>query len=152
MKSVWLTLLFASAASPGLAQTNVYSANIVGYVNLRFFPGHTLFGNPLDAPTNNLLSSVIPQAPLGTTVSLWNTPAHQFLTTSTFQTNGWSLDFSLPPGQGALLHTASPFTNTFVGSGLAPDGSPYNDLDPNPSPPPPPPAATPAWCWFDFTA
>ncbi len=136
IKPFLLSLLAGFASLQAPAQSNVTSINIVGYVNIPFRPGDNLFGNPLQGQTNNLLSSIIPTAPVGTTVSLWNSTAHQFTTTSTFQGGGWSLDFDLAPGQGALLHTGTLFTNTFLGTVLAPDGSIFTDSGPvNPPPP-----------------
>src|SRR4051812_25919258 len=85
LKALCLALLFATAALPAAAQSNVVTINIVGYVNIPFHPGDNLFGNPLQGNSNNLLSTIIPQAPLGATISLWNSATRQFSTTSTFQ-------------------------------------------------------------------
>ena len=65
-KNLVLTTVAALLLGYGNAQ-----ANIVGYVNTPFQPGANWFGNPL-LNTNNLLSTLIPSAPDGTTVSFWN--------------------------------------------------------------------------------
>ncbi len=98
-------------------------ANIVGYVNLTFQTGANWFANPLNAG-NDSLSSIMPTAPDGTTVSLWNTAANQFTTTSTFSGGAWSDNFVLDPGTGALLNAPSQFVSTFTGSVENFDGTP----------------------------
>jgi hypothetical protein len=118
-----LALLLSAAA-----QTNVYSGNVVGYANLPFQVGDNLFGNPLDyegsnSIPQNFLSLLIPTAPAGTTVSLWDSAANNYMPTATFNSGAWSTNLTLNPGTGALLHTPSAFTNTFVGTVLDFDGS-----------------------------
>lgn len=128
-----LAVLFCSTASL-FAQSNVFSFNIVGYVNTSFRIGDNLFGNPLQY-TNNALSYLIPTAPDGTTVSLWNSVGNTYSPVSTFTSGAWDIDFTLNPGTGAKLHTTSLFTNTFVGTVLAPNGSFYDGNAINPPPP-----------------
>ena len=134
LKAFCLALLLGRVAVMAAIPTNVFS-NIVGYVNRGFLPGDNLFGNPL-LSTNQFLSSIMPVAPAGTTISLWDSSARQFTLGSTYNAGGWSLDLSLLPGQGALLHTDMSFTNCFVGSPLAPDGSFWADDSPMDPPPP----------------
>ena len=99
----------------------------MGYVNETFQPGNNWFGNPLDNEANNLLSDIIPSAPLGTTVSLWNSVSDSFGPTATWNGTLWSAQLTLAPGTGALLDTPSPFTNAFVGEVLDLGGSVYTD-------------------------
>ncbi len=110
--------MLAAATAPA----QVYSSNVVGYVNTPFQPGYNWFGNPLDAPPN-MLSALIPTAPNGTTVSFWSSTLNLFTPTVTFTGGAWSSDLTLNPGTGAALHTPSLFTNTFVGTVLSFDGS-----------------------------
>jgi hypothetical protein len=117
-KNLLFTTFAAMILSSGVA------ANFVGYANLQFQPGDNWFGNPLGAGANSL-SSLITIAPAGTTVSLWNSAANQYLPTVTWNGSAWSADLTLNPGTGALLHTPSFFTNTFVGDVLNFDGSPF---------------------------
>jgi hypothetical protein len=93
-------------------------ANIVGYVNLTFQTGANWFANPLlnTAQGGDSLDTVIPTAPDGTTVSLWNPSANQFTITSTFDDGAWSDNLVLDPGTGALLNAPSQFINIFVGT------------------------------------
>src|SRR5689334_7318535 len=95
--------LWIGGAGPVLAQ--VYTINIVGYVNLPFVAGNNLIGNPLDQPDNSLnnifsLSTV----PDGSTLTKWDAQAHQFLPSSIFSGGSWSINYDLAPGEGALFH------------------------------------------------
>ena len=97
---------------------------IVGFVNEPFQVGPNFFDNPLLA-ANNTLTALIPSAPEGTTVSLWNGTA--YTPSATFSGGVWSGNFSILPGTGALLIAPGAFTNTFIGgvldaSGLSFDG------------------------------
>jgi hypothetical protein len=105
-----------------LTSLTSHGSNIVGYVNLTFQPGANWFANPLLADSDSL-SSLIPSAPDGTTVSLWDPSADQFNTTSTFADGAWSANLTLDPGTGALLNTSSSFNNYFVGTVENPDGT-----------------------------
>jgi len=108
----------AAGAITVMAQP-VYSLNVVGYVNYSFTKGnYTLVSNPLDAPTNDL-ASIIPSAPNGTSVQLWNVAsqdidpvAPQYFTS----TGKWSTNITIAPGQGFFVVAAKAFTNTFVGN------------------------------------
>jgi hypothetical protein len=122
LKHVLLPIASALTMAAATAAAQVYSTNTVGYVNTLFHPGYNWFGNPFDA-ANNSLSALIATAPEGTTVSLWNSTLNLYTPTAAFTGGGWSSDFALDPGTGALLDAPSPFTNTFVGTVLNFDGS-----------------------------
>src|SRR5690348_15250407 len=49
--------LLAAGVATSMAQSNVYSLNVVGYVNVRMNQGLTMIANPLDAG-NNTVSNV----------------------------------------------------------------------------------------------
>lgn len=138
---IFLGAWFVSAASAAFGQTNVYTNNIIGYVNYvfrsggSFQSGDTLFGNPLHT-VHDYLSEAIPRASDGTTVWLWNASTSNYTQSSIFSAGAWSVNLALPPGQGALLRTFVTFTNTFVGEVLSPDGSPLNPDVPIVPPPP----------------
>ena len=129
----------ALCAFTARAQSNVYSLNIVGYVNAIFQPGNNWFGNPLSnttaSGTDNTLSQLFPIAPDGTTVSLWNAMQNQYTPSATFSGGAWSGDLALEPGTGALLNTPSLFTNTFVGTVLDLNGSGWDGLSLHPPQP-----------------
>lgn len=110
--------LFASHQN-AVAQSNVYSVNIVGYVNEVFRPGENLFCNPLNAATNTLSGLFGPSTPNGTSVSLWDYLSGSYTQSATFNSGSWSVNLTLNPGTGALLTTGLQFTNTFVGNVLS---------------------------------
>jgi hypothetical protein len=123
-------------AGMALLPMKAFSANVVGYVNEQFGPGDTLFGNPLLNTFNDLNHLFDPTyVPQGTTISLWDATSHQWAQSSTFLDGTWSVDLELNPGTGALLHTSALFVNTFVGTVLNADGSPYDGNGITPPPP-----------------
>ncbi len=106
-----------------MAQSNVYSVNVVGYVN-RTVPGNAgfaLVSNPLDTG-NNVYSNLFGSLPSNTKVLKWNGAGFSTATKVAFG-NGWSpasnATTTLNPGEGAFIQSASGspgITNTFVGS------------------------------------
>ena len=114
-------------------------ADVVGYVNINFQPGYSLFCNPLwvhaRPDMSNPLSDVFPTAPDGTLVFPWNAATQMWEPGSEFDAafGGWSIDYDLSPGSGAMLYNqdVSSFTGTFVGEVSNPDGSrPFVDPPP----------------------
>lgn len=111
------TLLLAAAAlAAGVlasqAQSNVYSANIVGYVNVTNEVGaYAMLANPLDNGTNDLYS-LLPNQANGSSVSVF---IGGVLETSSKTKGTWSTDYIIPPGTGFFLKGNSSATNTFVG-------------------------------------
>lgn len=109
-------LLSASAA-------NVYSLNVVGYVNTVIKGGgaYTLMANPLNAPTNDMVHLLpLSTLPNKSQVLIWNgsgyTPASKIA-------GSWGANnFTLSPGTGFFVKNGvagSPdITNTFVGEVL----------------------------------
>ena len=98
-------LLSAAAIAAGVvssqAQSNVYSANIVGYVTTVFKGGgaYTLVANPLDTSSNTvigLLDSVLPNK---TQVLIWD-PVAQGYTTAQKTGGTWNQNLNLPVGAG----------------------------------------------------
>jgi hypothetical protein len=127
-KLIVLLAAFTLAAAPDPASA--------AFVNYNFQSGYSLFGNPLNAADNHV-SSILAAAPAGSTVSLWDTGLAQYTPTASFNGVTWSGDFVLAPGTGALLYSPSPFLNTYVGSVLDADGSPYDFLTVHLPPPAP---------------
>jgi len=117
-------LLSAVAVAAGLlssqAQSNVYSANIVGYVSVTNAAGQfALYANPLDSGTNTV-TSLFASAPNGTVVEVWNGAGFQ---SSTKGFGGvWTTNLTLSPGQGFFYKANTTATNTFVGSVVVPNG------------------------------
>jgi hypothetical protein len=111
--------VIAAGALTSMAQSNVYSLNVVGYVNITFPSFQTyLVANPLDN-TNNDLNTVLPGAPDSSTVQLWDVGAQDFITTSSYDAGSgkWIPNLTVNPGQGFFLTAgAANYTNTFVGN------------------------------------
>ena len=129
-------LLSAAAIAAGIissqAQSNVYSANIVGYVTTVFSPAgnYTLVANPLDSGSNNVVSMLDSVLPNKSQVLVWDTPSQGFIT-ATKIAGAWNTNVALPVGGGFFVKTpttqAAPITNTFVGNIIvSPNGGTNN--------------------------
>lgn len=103
----------AAGTVASMAQSNVYSLNIVGYVNVPLAAGFNLIANPLDNGTNTL-TSLFPNAGFGDTVYQF---ANGAFTSSTFF-GSWSPELTTVPGGGVFYQASAAFTNTFVGNVL----------------------------------
>jgi len=117
-------LLSAAAIVAGVlssqAQSNVYSANIVGYVSVTNTANlFVLLANPLDNGTNNL-TSLFPTAPNGSQIQVWN--GSGFVGATKQLTGNWSTNLVIPPGRGFFAKFPVSGTNTFVGSVAVPVG------------------------------
>lgn len=112
-------LRHATTVIVSLLATGQMATAVVGYVNLTATNGYTLAVNPLDTGSYNILN-VIPSAPDGTRVWLWNPTNQLFDPPSTFisANANWTLNLSLPPGRGFVVHSPSTFFITFVGEVL----------------------------------
>ncbi|HVU28480.1 MAG TPA: hypothetical protein VHG71_12185 [Verrucomicrobiae bacterium] len=121
-------LLTAVALAVGLASSeaqNVYSQNIVGYINYTsttVSPQFELISNPLDNGSNTV-SSLFKTPPGGTQLQLWQPSSGSFLTVSFtgghWKTNGVTVDNTLiiQPGTGFFISVGSGvYSNTFVGN------------------------------------
>jgi len=110
----------AAGVASSMAQSNVYSLNVVGYVN---YPLHDvgnfyLISNPLDNTTNDL-NTIVPAPPDGSTVQLWSTALQDLSpTTPTYVSSShtWVPDVAIATGQGFFVIPNASFTNTFVGT------------------------------------
>jgi len=116
-------LLTAAAMAAGLAtsiaQSNVYSANVVGYVNVTNGAAqYALLSLPLDTGSNNL-TGLFPSAPNGSQVLIWNGAGYQGAQKSF---GNWNTNFNLSPGQGFFIKFPASGTNTFAGSVAVPVG------------------------------
>src|SRR5262245_23243726 len=110
-KALLCAAVLAAGAVTSMAQSNVYSLNIVGYVNVPLGNGFTLVANPLDNGTNTL-SSLFPNAGFGDAVFQYNNGT---FTSSSFL-GSWNPDLTTKPGGGIFYQTTTPYTNTFVGN------------------------------------
>jgi hypothetical protein len=112
-KALLCAAAIAASAAASMAQ-NVYSLNIVGYVNVPINVGFNLIANPLDNGTNTL-STLFPNAAEGDNVYIFSGGA---FTSSGFSFGSWSPDAKLLPGVGIFYQTTVKGTNTFVGNVL----------------------------------
>jgi hypothetical protein len=110
------TLLIAAAALVAgviSSDAQVYSANIVGYVNA-VCPANqlVLLSNPLDNGTNTA-NDLLASLPNKSALETWNGSGFTVITkTST----GFAGNPALPVGTGFFVKSVSLFTNTFVGN------------------------------------
>jgi hypothetical protein len=111
-KTLLTVAAFAASALVASAQSNVYSVNIVGYVN-QVLPAGTqvAVANPLDNGTNDL-DSVFGALDKGSTANFWNGSGFTFA-----QKGGtvWSPNNSTPVGTGLFISSKNAITNTYVG-------------------------------------
>lgn len=128
-KSMKKTLLITAAALvAGVVSSNaqVYSANIVGYVNQPLTSGTlTLVCNPLDDGTNTA-NDVCASLPNKSTIQLWNGTGFTAYskTSSGFTLSGVQNNPALPVGLGFFVKSSGNFTNTYVGNVIpAPGGN-----------------------------
>ena len=108
-----LLLSLALAGFSGSAQ-----ANIVGFANVVVTNGYNFIANPFDAGPDNSLTNIIPIAPEGSEVFLWDTTNQVFTGPTDYSASnpGWSDNYLLPPGRGFVLWVGAKYTNTFVGN------------------------------------
>lgn len=99
------------------AHGQVYSSNIVGYINQPLYVGDNLIANQLSQGDDTLNTIFAPGVPQGTTFTEWNPVTEQYLPVSVYDsTTDWSIKYTLSYGEGGLLNAPATFTNTFVGS------------------------------------
>jgi hypothetical protein len=114
-------LSVAAALAAITAQAQVYSVNIVGYVNQATTGGQFhLVQNPLDNGTNTL-NSVLPGSPANSQAYVWNGTAYDLAQVGA-KTGVWSPDLAIPTGTGFFFKPAANKTNTYVGEVLAAPG------------------------------
>ena len=110
------TLLIAAAAlAAGImsSQAQVYSQNVVGYVNLSISNGFNCINIPLDydgTGTNNVVNTIIgTNLPNGTIIESWNPvngfTANSFGPTSKDTTPHWTIPTATyNPGEGIFVY------------------------------------------------
>jgi len=129
--------LLAAGVATSMAQSNVYSLNVVGYVTTTFTnngAGYTIANTPL-VYTDNSLTNVLDPAgtlPNNTRVLKWDTAVQNFVTyTKSFGSWGANATQQLPNGTGYFVRnvSASVFNVTYVGE--VPQGNLTNILASN---------------------
>jgi hypothetical protein len=121
-KILWFAAAALAASIASSMAQNVYSVNIVGYINKEITGGgkYTLLVNPFDDGNGNQMTNLMALLPKQSQVLIWNNGSSSY-TTATKSTSGWSLNFPIPQGTGFFVKngastTAGTLTNLFVGS------------------------------------
>lgn len=126
----------AAGAVTSMAQ-NVYSLNVVGYVNVTVPAGFNVYVNPLSNGQTNGANEIFSALPNGTTILTWNGSSYvasYYDASLGISPNNWyqadgvtpSVPPSLPPGLGFFMNPGSAFTATFVGSVVPAPGTTNN--------------------------
>jgi hypothetical protein len=121
-------LLCAAAVAAGalssMAQSNVYSLNVVGYVNVPLVGSgsYNMIANPLNntgTGGNNISNLFSAVAADGDQIFRWNVDNYDFdgtIPTYSIVTHSWSSTFNLNLGEGIwYINNNADKTNTFVG-------------------------------------
>ncbi|MEJ0089551.1 MAG: hypothetical protein WDM80_07380 [Limisphaerales bacterium] len=130
MKSTTLLVAAAALAVEAIsAGAQVYSANVVGYVNVVFTNNNNfvLASNPLDDGTNTA-NSILAALPNKSSIQTWNGSTFDLASKGS---SGFTPNPSIPPGAGFFVKVAgtSVVTNTFVGNVVPnPGGNSTNSL------------------------
>ena len=99
------------------SQAQVYSQNIVGYVNVPLTTGYNLIANPLDDGSGNQLTNVMASANLANKSSVQTWAGTFYNTAITKGASGWGGNTQLAPGTGFFVKNVGTLTtNTFSGS------------------------------------
>jgi len=126
-------LLSAAAMAAGLlssvAQSNVYSANVVGYMNFNLTNGYNLIaagqlGSDASGTNNNVTTVFGTNLPPNTTVLAWSATGATFNNATWVNAKGvfkWSgdtndINAALQLGQGVFIQSPSAATLTIVGN------------------------------------
>jgi len=126
------TLALAAGVIASQAQSNVFSANVVGYATV-VYPGNggfALVANPFDDGNGNIMSNVMDSAnslPKQSQILTWNGVGFNQITKGGSPAT-WGSTVAVPPGIGFFVRNGSPgggvppVTNTFVGSVVVQNG------------------------------
>jgi hypothetical protein len=126
-KTILLTaaLVAAGVASSMAQSSNVYSLNVVGYINVPINPNYNLISVQLDADGVNSINTILTNGtPDGTIAYQWNGAGFNQLGQYFVAGGGWydnSFNFltnRVPPGTALFLYSPQPTTNmlTMVGT------------------------------------
>jgi hypothetical protein len=119
-KLIAAAAILAAGLASSMAQSNVYSLTVVGYVTQTFVAGgFTAAANPLNG-TNNSLNTIMKgtQVPDNTLVFLWDAALQDFsatLPSYNAAAGNWVPNATINPGTGFFVFAPSAYTNTFVG-------------------------------------
>lgn len=109
-----------SAAGVVSSMAQVYSVNVVGFVNVSLTNGYNLLVNPLKG-TNDTIGTIIPTLNNASGLIHWNTNTQSYYTEIGFDTDangplGWDdPSVVIHPGEAFFIRSFGNFTLTFVG-------------------------------------
>jgi len=123
MRTKTLALTAALTAAGALtSMAQVYSVNIVGYINLNVPQGFSMIANQLNATPDNTLETLLPAPPEGTTIYKFNPAAGSYYVylfsadnPGWLPQNGGPAHTTLNPGEGAFVAMPSATAVTLVG-------------------------------------
>jgi len=95
----------------------VYSVNMVGYINASVPTGFSMLANQLNATPDNKVVNLLPAPPNNTAVFKFDPISGGYISIS-FLGGAWEgddLDMTLNPGEGVFISANTAFTATFVG-------------------------------------
>jgi hypothetical protein len=122
--------LLAAGVASSMAQSNVYSVNVVGYINLSLTNGLNLVANQLDfdgTGTNNTIIGVFSNSlPNGSAVYKFSGGTFQSYSFARGSWSGNTTGVSLNPGEACFVSVSAPLTITTVGQVL--QGTTTNSL------------------------
>jgi len=136
-KTLICAAAIAASALTAVAQ-NVYSLNIVGYVNVPVPGNYSILVNPLSAGATNGANEIMGMVP-GTVFLTYDNGAYTFRGVDSDGVNNFWIDATggqvpanqpqaptLPPGRGFWFYNPAPATYTFVGQVVPNPGTTNN--------------------------
>lgn len=111
-KTLLLTAVLG-VATAATSMADVFSVNIVGYVNVVLPQGFSMIANPLNG-TNNGINTVIPNPGVGSILYKFTGGSFSEIAEN-FGPGSWDVNLTLSPGEGAFIQVPARATNTFVG-------------------------------------
>lgn len=116
IKTLLLTAVLSVAAAAS-SMADVFSVNVVGYVNKVYPIGLSMINNPL-SNSNNTVAQIFPNPPGFTQIYKFS-PVSGYSPANTFLFGNWTDPaMVLAPGEGAFINFAEAYTNTYVGEVL----------------------------------
>jgi hypothetical protein len=127
-KALLALAAFVVSAATCVAQSNVYSLNIVGYVNVDVIKGLNLIANPLkpsDGNYNITNTITLPDEADGAQIYTWAGSAWSTTIPNWIAGFGWDPAVSIPLGEAFFLSSPVATKITFVGEVQTGDAIPY---------------------------
>lgn len=120
MKTKSLVMTAAVAMAGAISSyAQVYSVNVVGYINLTVPAGYSMIANQLNASPDNTVTNIFKSAPSDFTVFKFNPLTSSYIAITALGGGEWdpidNAGLTLSPGEGCFAFSPSAFTNTFVG-------------------------------------